>query len=78
MRHSPYLLNSFSRSFIQSYLSAMFRSCVRCFRHENASSSEAGMRKAESESAVKIPDVSAEEEHLNLGGKDGFLEEVMR
>ena len=37
-----------------------------------------GTREAEGEQAAIIPGVSTEEGHLNLGSREGFLEEVMR
>ena len=39
---------------------------------------DGGTREAESEQAVIIPGANTEERHLNLGSRDGFLEEVMR
>lgn len=37
-----------------------------------------GMREAEGEQESIIPSVSTEEGHLNLGSREGFLEEVMK
>lgn len=83
-RHSPHLIE-FTQSFIYSAIFTCH--ALRAVPHEGAMMScpgdlrglgDGGTREAESEQAVIIPGASTEEGHLNLGSRDGFLEEVMR